>query len=513
MTADGQRGLTWAAGLVLGAFTVLWLARWPTFPLVLDPYYHLLIARQVADAGGPIAYEWWEYAPMGRPHLYPPILHLLLAALLKIGCAPLTAIRLVSAVLPPALLLSSWLVMRRLCGAPAALAVVLAGVMPFAFHLHSAITLAATLAMIELLWLVAALESGRPLAAGWLLGLLSYTHLGLPWVALLTVAAGWWLRPSRRPTIRRALWGLLLALPWALHLWRHHAAFLVLPRYENQQLDVLLLLYAAAGIGLWKGWRGGTAARWLLALWVGFSPLAVHHRYRWLSGEGMLPVLLLAGLGVAACGGWLAQRAATGPAVPRRQAVGLAICGLVLALSPSILQAPAGWRWPDAAPWHLLRSPMVTPKETDTSFYGPQIDRLVQAVVQHTGPAEILWSNAPYALGLVAALAHRPMSSAMLNEVRPPAAVHPLRSAQAVLWFKLSQPSGSAEAPALQALGLRPVAEDDVAILLRRQEPVPAARPPRAVLPLGAALALLGLAVGRIVWDLRKPRHRTPLPV
>ena len=32
----------------LGALTALWLARWATFPLALDPAYHLFVAQQVS---------------------------------------------------------------------------------------------------------------------------------------------------------------------------------------------------------------------------------------------------------------------------------------------------------------------------------------------------------------------------------------------------------------------------------------------------------------------------------
>jgi len=499
------------AWLALGAFAALWLARWPTFPLVLDPYYHLFVGRQMAAAGGPIAYEWWQYAPVGRPHLYPPVLHLVLAALLTASCPPLATIRLVSAVLPPLLLLSLWAAVRRLLSPTTALAALLAALTPFAFHLHSAITLAATLGLIELLWLLVAVERGQPLTAAMLLGLLWYTHLGLPWIAVLALGIGGLLHPPVRATLQRSAWGLLLGVPWLAHLWVHRALLVAFPRYENETVELSLFVYAVALLGLWRSWRARGAASWPLACWAAFGLLAFQHQYRWLSGEGMLSVCILAGVGLEAAGRWVAAAAWLTPrwrATPEgtRHTLAVAAAGFLLWLSPTLQHTGRQWvwRWPDAAVWHLLNSPSVAAKPTETSFYVPQIERLVQAVVRQTQPREILWSNAPYVLGLVAALANRPMSSAMLNEVQAPVRFDPIRAAHLIVWFRLAQAPGFATEEQLRAYRLRRVGEDDVAVLYRQEESGPLAQAPRAVLPLWAALAMAGTAAGVAAFGLTK---------
>jgi hypothetical protein len=493
----------------LGAFAALWAARWATFPLVLDPYYHLLIARQLADAGGPIAHEWWEYAPVGRPHLYPPLLHLILAALLKAGCPSITAIRLVSVLLPVLLLASVYLVIRRIVGSSAALHCLWAGLVPFTFHLHMAITLAATLGMIELLWLVDALARGRRLAAGLWLALLCYTHLGMPWVALLTLACYGALQPSAwRRMAAPVGWGLLLAAPWLAHVARHGELLRAFPRHENTMVEVMPLLYAVALLGGWWCWtqRGGLA--WLLACWAGFLVFAPRHTFRWLSGEGTLGVILLGGVGLH----WLSRRWA----MRRREHLpaGVALF-LLLVASPTAAQTPAGWRWrwPDAAPWHLLNAPGLARKEVDAGFYAPQIERLVEVVLAQSRPGEILWSNAPYVVGLVAALARRPISSAMWSEAGPSGAFDPVAAAHVILWFKLEEAEWLADPALLARYPLTQVADSELAAVFRNAAASVAARPPQAILPLWAALGLAGLAGGLIVWDARRPRHRQPLPL
>ena len=494
--------VAWLPWIALGAFAALWAARWPGFPLSLDPYYHLLIARQVVDAGGPLAYEWWELAPVGRPHLYPPLLHLLLALLLKIGLSPVAVIRLASVTLPVALLVSLYVVSRRLAGPSTALAALGAALTPFAFHLHCAITLAATVGMVELLWLFAALEERRPLAAGCLLGLLCYTHLGLPGIALIVLLSHAAVRGEAAwRALGRASWGLLLVVPWWLHLFRARPGLQVTARLENVGIEVMPVMLLAAAAGLGRCWRFKGTLTWFAACWAGFLALAPRHSYRWLNGEGMLPLLLLAGVGIER----VVERAAQGRG-RRRVAAGL-LAGLVLLLAPALVRTDEGWdwRWPDAAPWHLMGSPLVIRKERDATFLAPPVRRLAAMAAAQTQPSEILWSNAPYALGLIAALAHRPMSSAMFNEVGPSRPFDPIAAAHLVVFFKVGRIPGWVSLTDLRPYALRPVAEDEVAILYRRSGgTAEGARPPQAAVPLAAAVAGLALLLGLCVWDFAR---------
>ena len=482
----------WLPAIALSAFAALWAARWPMFPLVLDPWYHLLIARQMAEAGGVLAIDAWQFAPVGRPHLYPPLLHLGLAGLLDAGVPPLTAIRVASAVLPPALLGSVWLSAKRLAGPEIAGWVLVAALAPFAFHLHSAITLAATLGLIELLWLMVAVERGRVIAAGLLFAALGYTHLGLPWIALAMAVCCALLRPDLRRTLWRSGWGLILVLPWWGYLLAHCRAFHVVPRYENTMVELTPVLLGLAAAGALTAWRRRGPMAWWLACWAAFAGLIPNHLYRWLSGEGMVPVILLAGAGAHA----LVQR--TSPA-HRRLAVA-AIAAAVL-FAPSLARTEQGWRlyWPDSAPWHLLRLPGAAVKQTDSTIYAPQMEHLVREVRAHTTAGEILWSNAAYPLGLIAGLTGRPMASAMFSEVDASGRSNPAAEASLLIWFKLP---GQRSPVSIEEWSV--IADDAVAVIFRADAKRPAAPAPKAVVPLWAGWLLLGAALTGIMWDLHR---------
>ncbi len=499
----------WLPWVTLGAFTLFWVLRWPSLPLLLDHPYHLFVAREFVDAGGPITYEPWEYAPVGRPHLYPPVVHLLLAGFLQSGCSPVAAIRLMSVAMVPALLLSIFLVVRRLLTPRLGLISLWIGMLPFAFHLQSTMALAATLASIDLLWLMEAISRRRLVAAGSLLGLLWYVHLGVPWMSLVMLSVYGLMTPSARPVLARALWGLFLATPWLAHLWHGRAYLHVVSRHENAMIEIMPLLYAAACLGAWRCWRLKERYHWLLACWLGFALLAARHPYRWLSGEGMLPVILLAAVGVEWC---VDTGSRLVPESPRNTIAAMAI-GMCFLISPTAMNTPKGlrWAWSDSGPFHLLRIVGEQSRVGYAEGFQPYLQQLATSVAAHSKPDEILWSNAPNALGLVAALAHRATSSAMLDEVPPSRRINPIAAAHLIVWFKFEPIQGAMPTAQLARYPLTKVAEDDVAILYRQSGVTQTARPPRRVMPGWVAWVLLSTAVAAIAWDLS--RHDARMPV
>ena len=459
-----------------------------------------MVAQQIADAGGPIAYEWRELAPVGRPHLYPPLLHLLIAALLKAGCHPGTAMRLISVLSVPALLLSLFLVMRRLLGRDVALASLWMAMIPWSFHLQGASALAATLGMIELLWLMEAMERRRIVAAGLLLGLLGYTHLGLPWIACVMLALIAWWRPTLRAIAIRSVWGAGLWLPWLWHLVQHRASLQPFARYENVMVVIVPGLYLMAAVGFWRCWWQKERWLWLIACWAGFLLLAPQFRYRWLSGEGLLPIVLFAGVGLK----WLSGMRGI---EWRRLAVGGALF-LGLLLSPAISHHAGGWRWSfsSGGPLHLLVSPSMPSSGTDMPEMGidtPRMQRLAKTIGEASHPDDILWSNADHALGWIAVLAHRATSTAMLAEMAPSQPFDPYRAASMLVVFRgipmsLLRPIGETDR-------LQPVFEDDLVSVKRRLGVTTALRRPQRVLPLWLARGLVAAALAGIVWDERRP--------
>jgi hypothetical protein len=396
-----------------------------------------------------------------------------------------------------------YVVMRRLSSRLAATCCLLACAMPFSWMLHVGGALASGLALMEMMWLLVALNEGRPLAIALLLALVFYTHLGLAWIALAMIALAWMLGGLSQPRAAATgtAIGLALASPWLWHLCNHVQLMSVAPRMENQYIDLLPAVVLLAAWGAVRAWRQQGGIRCLLALWLAFGLMAVSFRFRWLSGEGVVPVALLAGYGLAgileALGKRQGQPYVAGPL--------FAIAGLILAISPTLVieKSRLRWQWLDTAPFHLVSVPGLPPKPMDLSLYDPHMERLVKKITAISGPGEILWSNAPYAGGLVAALAHRAVSSAMFFEVPTRSGYDPLAAAHLLIWFKMAP---GAEVGALQPLieryRFRLVENDELAWIFRRDGEAGLARAPRSVVPLWLAFVLLCGAFGLAAWRL-----------
>jgi hypothetical protein len=145
----------------------------------------------------------------------------------------------------------------------------------------------------------------------------------------------------------------------------------------------------------------------------------------------------------------------------------------------------------------------------DTAAYSSELSRIIEVVRDASGPADILWSNGPYANGLVAALIPRPTSSAMLPEVLPSGPVDQPGSARVIVWFKFGVPGWD---PLPTGLG-RPVFDSQLAQVYRRSQGGARAAPPQAVMPLAAALALALAAAAWAARGLARPRQSSAIPV
>ena len=93
--------------------------------------------------------------------------------------------------------------------------------------------------------------------------------------------------------------------------------------------------------------------------------------------------------------------------------------------------------WPDSTLFHLMNWPATRHKGLDIHLYTPYTVRLAQTVASVSQPGEIVWSNTSYVGGLIATLAHRPTSSAMLYEVPPARPFDPIGAARWIVWLKI----------------------------------------------------------------------------
>ncbi len=103
------------ASLGLVVFVAVFsLVRFNDPPQFLDAYYHLLVANGFIKSGGWVGWAWWDFAPLGRPQVYPPLYHFVLVFLKTIGFSGLKAIKFTEALINPLFFFSLWYTFRKL---------------------------------------------------------------------------------------------------------------------------------------------------------------------------------------------------------------------------------------------------------------------------------------------------------------------------------------------------------------------------------------------------------------
>ncbi|MBI4340798.1 MAG: hypothetical protein HY598_00780 [Candidatus Omnitrophica bacterium] len=515
-SVDGWDAASWG---LIALHVVLLISWWPLLPWFVDIYYHLNVAQAFRDAGGVVLHDFWEFAPEGRPHLYPPALHLGLLWLDSLPLNVITLARLAGILAYPALFSAIWWCAREWLTPRGAYWAILCSALPFSYLLASCTTIAASWATVWWLLGMVAVQRAAWIACALCGALAFYTHLSVPWLMLLS----WLVLAAAEPRLRRPLCfgaaaALLLASPWLAHLWRHRAAMELISTQENRLLELPIALYLLAAVGVAAALKQHLPARGVLfSLLAGLSPLLLHYRYRFFSGQGLLAVSLLCGVGLCAVHEAIARRVLRplgrpGWLIPAALTAGLFAAHPVWFVEADRLVIG------DTALSHLALQDERMPRSNAVSFYYPQImDPLVEIIRRQTQPDELISCSQPSVCGLLGALSHRATTTGMLAEVRPARAparlraargqASPLQSARLVVWLK-----GQGDAPpALE--GFQPVEETDAAIVLRNPAAAGRRRMAAAAVPLTAAHALLGAAVLGIADDLLRRRRRGAIPV
>jgi len=215
-------GFDAASLLLVGVSTLLLLAASP--PLLVDDFYHLGVSRQIYVFGFVPTWDFWEFIPLGRPHLYPPLLHLVMAFIMKAsGGDFFLAARVVKTLTYPLLLLLFWHSVRGLAGVKAAFysTLILASASPLLFL--STMTMPATIVLALTPPLVASFIRKKALISFLLLSTMLWLHISMPAAAIASLLAFSLLKRDGylKLFFKVSSLSYLTYLPWLLHVANH----------------------------------------------------------------------------------------------------------------------------------------------------------------------------------------------------------------------------------------------------------------------------------------------------
>ena len=322
--------IAWAV-LVLQALLVAgWLLRTDA---VVNPdnAYHVLIAKMMAERGF-FLWDDVQFAPAGRPHLYPPLFHIMVASLGRaLGLGPwgfVLANDLVSAGIFASGLYVTWYVGRKLYGSQGGLLafVMVAGTLFPALSMAIGLpsTLVFVLTPLAALWLT----EGRLIPALLASAAAMYSHTSgvviLP-IALLVTGA---LSGRLRDAIKVTLAAILLYLPWMVRLIAFMGWFRIPERDISVKPEPAILVPAAVGTLMCLRRPRERAVQ--LGYLASLAPVFATYEGRALIQGGI--AFALAGVTALI---WLLKR--TPPGWRRRLALALILFYLIFPAEPSAL--------------------------------------------------------------------------------------------------------------------------------------------------------------------------------
>ena len=297
---EGNFSLDFFSKLLILIFLFLQLFRWQFYPQFMDMYYHLHIAWGFIQAGGYSNWDFWEYAPVGRPHIYPPLLHFILAFFIKLKVNPILLAKIFEAFTPVIFIFVLWRFVRANFGEKLAFFTLLVFCSSFSFYSsltnHVAATLGLILGFISFIWLF---KNKIWLAASFLT-LCFYTHIGISWFFALAFLIYAFLEPEKRWKGLIVLFSsVLLSLPVILNCLFNLPAIksLGLNLGEAHLCQIKIFEYLLAVFVFTFIFKLEKKYRLFIALFFA-SIIYLIYPYRYFSAEGFLPVILLASLGL-----------------------------------------------------------------------------------------------------------------------------------------------------------------------------------------------------------------------
>lgn len=537
--------------VLISFFAVLSLFNWQRFPFFLDIYYHINVMRGFDTAGGITNRAFWELAPTGNIHLYPPLSHLLLLVPSKLGFDIISIARFFSVFSFLSLLATLSFVINRLFSPKTGFFVAAAAAIPYTFFLKSTITIPVTICLIFILLAFYALEKNRKIACPMLIASAFYTHLGIPWLGILTfIIYGIIKKGAFKQTVKSVLLSLLLAAPVILRTLANIHSFenpLGIRVAENDLFEFYPFLYAFAAIGLLRlrsiifpitnknlsvaisphpssPHRGeekgkGRRAIFFIALFLGFLPMAFNYRYRFLSGEGLLPIVFFAGLGVENVYELLKKFLAGKNAGTRLVLFYfISLVVFINLLSPTVSSYTTSTKgrkelaffFMDSTLDNLLPNYKKHIRPLEISLLDSEAMEWMNAIEKNTSRDDIICSNWAYVGGMLSALTGRPNAAQLFYEIKKPSVlINEFGSSKLVVWLR--EIDGTYDMAALKIASdkykFRLIAETDKAKILLRDGTFKSI-PVKPIVKTRAAFSILCCAFLIIFYDLARPRNK-----
>lgn len=428
--------------IIIISFLFLQVVRWAILPQFIDMYYHLLTAQGFLKIGGYNGWDFLQYAPVGRMHIYPPLFHFILAFFLKLGIEPVILAKLFEAFTPVLFLVSLYYFVRRNYGPRLAFFTLLTFSSSFSFYLSLINNIPATLAIVFGFFVWDRFLRKEVIRPAIVLALCFYTHIGMSWFFVASILFyGVSVKEHRRIAWTVSLLAVFISLPI---LFRQ---FLVLKVVffkfigEAYFSEFKIFDYLVVVFGILFVLKRKAEYRFYISLLLA-SLVFLVYPYRFFSAQGYLPVFMLCAVSLENIFVLINSR-------PLRFLFFCCACFYYLLFSPTILLNPISssglinpisssgikykfYKW-DSSLVNMSMPDHNKRIASTTLWFPKQYLPVVEIIKKNSEESGIIYSNINLIGVILAALSNRAAAGGLLPEVGPARAFNPIASSEIII--------------------------------------------------------------------------------
>lgn len=436
------------------------LIRFNYLPQFVDGYYHLSAATGFIKSGGWVGWSWWDYAPLGRPQIYPPLYHFLLAFIQKLGLSGLDSLRITEVLIAPLFFFISWFVLRKLASAWFAFINLLTLSSFFSFYAHSSANVPATIALIFgfLSWYF--FKKGKWISASLFLILSFYTHGGIPWIFFISFLSVMLIKKYRLISLKIVLISLTGALPVFFHQFRYleYLQFHFTGQIYFIHFSIFILVLGC--ISLFSHRERDLKSSLFLGYLIGSLIIFFKYPYRLLCAQGIIGFVFFSSF-------LLEKYFEKLNSLPKKT-IFILVC-IYLLFFHSTIDLSQGkkpeFNLTNSTYFNFLTGNTDRVLEFKSLFWPKYYRSIVEVIRENTGEREIISSNLKIMAQIFSSLTGRVSSNSMLYEVKPQMpALSIYAPARLIVWIK---PADKTLVFLKKKLGWVKIYENDIAFVFR----------------------------------------------
>ncbi|MFH1655757.1 MAG: hypothetical protein ABH954_04015 [Candidatus Omnitrophota bacterium] len=496
---------------LISSLAFLLVFKWSKLPTFIDIYYHLSVMLGFNEIGGFTTMAFWEYAPVGRPHLYPPLIHFLMLIFYKLNFSAITIARLFELIIYPAALFTLWWVVDKLFNRRLAFFTILISISIFSFYLSIINFIPATLATILSLLSLFFMEKDKIVASALLLGLAFYAHAVIPWIFLFSFILYSFLNKKiLRNCTKITVFALIAATPILIYqyLFREYIKTSWATEIFSIEISLWLLLFIPGLIISLK--RKGRYNFFVALFIINLLSMCTSYRYRFILGQGILGLLFLSSVALDAAYDKTIDFLVKKPRTKFNTAsVLLLIILYFYFLSPTLLIQDGKLSFPILNSTYINLNPLSKQiyRPNEFSIYFPkEYKPIKEGIIGNSNYDDIVYFRPRYFTGLFSVLTGRATSTAMLKEVRAYKEFDPIAVSKLIIWAKIPEEASKGEklADIIKKYNLKKIKETELFYIYENHKATAKRILPKPLLSNRFIFSILFLFIGLIGWDIRK---------